>query len=150
MTACEVWFYQMEDDRLDKVLPSLLEKTLARGWKALVCSPMAKRLEELDDHLWMYRKEAFLPHALSTAPGAENQTVLLSGSPDNLNRADALFLLDGADLPELEGYARCIILFNGRAEDSRNRARQQWAQLKTSGLSRSHWTQTGGRWEKQA
>ena len=34
--ACEVWFYHLERTSLDQALPELLEKTLARGWKAVV------------------------------------------------------------------------------------------------------------------
>ena len=33
---CEVWFYHLERTALDQALPELLEKTLAKGWKALV------------------------------------------------------------------------------------------------------------------
>ena len=36
VSACEVWFYHLERTSLDQALPELLEKTLARGWKALV------------------------------------------------------------------------------------------------------------------
>ena len=34
--ACEVWFYHLERTGLDQALPELLQKTLARGWRALV------------------------------------------------------------------------------------------------------------------
>ena len=32
--ACDVWFYHLERTTLDQALPELLEKTLARGWRA--------------------------------------------------------------------------------------------------------------------
>ena len=34
--GCEVWFYHLERSGVDQVLPELLDKTLAKGWKALV------------------------------------------------------------------------------------------------------------------
>ncbi len=45
---CEVWFYHLERASLDQVLPELLEKTLARDWRALVRSTARERVEHLD------------------------------------------------------------------------------------------------------
>jgi len=35
----EYWFYHLEASTLEGVLPGLLEKTLAKGWRALVKLP---------------------------------------------------------------------------------------------------------------
>ena len=48
---CEVWFYHLERSGLDQVLPDLLERTLARGWRALVRSDLPERLDHLDGWL---------------------------------------------------------------------------------------------------
>ena len=58
---CEVWFYHLERSSLDQVLPELLEKTLQRGWRALVRSAAAERLEQLDNFLWTFREDGFCP-----------------------------------------------------------------------------------------
>ena len=34
--GCEVWFYHLERTALEQALPDLLEKTLAKGWRAVV------------------------------------------------------------------------------------------------------------------
>ena len=44
-SPCEVWFYHLERTSLDQALPELLEKTLARGWKALVRSTARERVD---------------------------------------------------------------------------------------------------------
>ena len=44
--ACEVWFYHLERTGLDQALPELLEKTLARGWKAIVRATGPQRVEQ--------------------------------------------------------------------------------------------------------
>ena len=55
----EVFFYHLERQPLDRVLPSLLEKTLERGWKAVVRVGNEQRLEALDLALWTFRDESF-------------------------------------------------------------------------------------------
>lgn len=148
--ACEVWFYHLERTGLDQVLPELLAKTLARGWKAVVRAREPSRVDHLDAWLWTYRDDSFLPHAPAAEPGAARQPILLTTGMDNSNGADALFLVDGADPGELAGYERCVVIFDGADEAQLAVARAQWSSLKAKGHAASYWKQTGRGWEKQA
>jgi DNA polymerase III subunit chi len=148
--ACEVWFYHLERTGLDQVLPELLEKTLARGWKALVRTGLPERIEHLDGWLWSYRDESFLPHAAASEPNAERQPVLLTADFENPNGAQALFLVDGAEPGELAGFARCLVLFDGADEAQLAEARGLWTRIKADGLPVSYWKQQARGWEKQA
>jgi DNA polymerase-3 subunit chi len=149
--ACEVWFYHLERTGLDQALPELLQKALGRGWRALVRTPDPDRIEHLDGWLWSYRDDAFLAHGLADEPNAGRQPVLLTLGDENPNRAEALFLLDDAEPGSLEGFERCLVLFDGRDETATARARTRWTQLKQQGCPVSYWRQSPeGRWEKQA
>jgi DNA polymerase-3 subunit chi len=148
---CEVWFYHLERSGLDQTLPVLLEKTLARNWRALVRSPDAARLEHLDQALWSWRDDAFLPHGLADEALAEHQPVLLTRREDNLNDAQVLFLLDDAEPGELTAYERCIVLFDGRDEAALAAARKRWKSFKDGGAKVSYWKEDPDKgWEQQA
>ncbi len=147
---CEVWFYHLERTGVEQALPELLEKTLGKGWKALVRAREPDRVAQLDGWLWTYREDSFLPHAPDDEPGAARQPVLLTTGFDNPNHADALFLVDGADPGELAGYARCVVLFDGADEAQLAVARAQWSAVKALGLPMSYWKQQARGWEKQA
>ena len=148
--ATEVWFYQLERTGLDQALPELLEKTLQRGWKAVVRLREAERLAKLDDWLWTYRDESFLAHGADDEASAARQPILLTTGFENANGAEALFLVDGAEAGELGGYARCVVLFDGADEAQLAVARAQWSAVKATGVSVSYWKQQGRGWEKQA
>ena len=148
--ACEVWFYHLERTGLDQALPELLEKTLQRGWKAIVRSSMSERVEHLDGWLWSYRDESFLPHAPAGEPGAQRQPILLTTGVENPNGADALFLIDGAEPGDLGAFKRCIVLFDGADEGQLQNARSQYREAKAGGLPVSYWKQQARGWEKQA
>jgi DNA polymerase-3 subunit chi len=149
--GCEVWFYHLERTGLDQALPELLDKTLARGWRALVRAGSQERLDHLDGWLWSYRDDSFLPHGLADEPLAARQPVVLTLAADNPNQADALFLIDGAEPGSVEGYQRCLVLFDGKDEDQLGVARRQWSALKAQGAVLAYWRQgAGGGWEKQA
>ena len=149
-TTCEVWFYHLERTGLDQALPELLEKTLARGWKALVRTALPERVEHLDGWLWSYRDESFLPHGPAEEPNAPRQPVVLTTGFENPNDADALFLVDGAEPGELAGFARCVVLFDGADDGQLAGARALWSRIKGDGLPVSYWKQQARGGEKQA
>ncbi len=149
--GCEVWFYHLERASLDQVLPELLEKTVARGWRALVRSPAAERLEHLDGWLWAYRDDSFLAHGDDGDPTPERQPIFLTAADANANGAQALFLLDDAAPGDLSAFERCIVIFDGRDEAALAGARRRWSELKARGQAVVYWKQGEARgWERQA
>lgn len=147
----EVLFYQLERHPLDRVLPGLLEKTLARGWRATIQTGVEERLDALDALLWTYRDDSFLPHGKASGGYAAEQPVFLTIGEDNPNESSVRFLVDGADCSEIERYARIVYLFDGRDEDARAKAREQWKIAKSNGFAVTYWQQNEqGRWEKKA
>ena len=108
-------------------------------------------IEHLDGWLWSFRDEAFLAHGVSEEPFPERQPVLLTTGEENPNGAQAVFLLDDAEPGGLEGFERCLVLFDGRDETAVAAARKRWGELKGRDLAVSYWRQSSeGRWEKQA
>ena len=147
----EVLFYHLEHRSLESVLPELLERTLERGWRAVVQASSSARVEALDSHLWTYSDASFLPHGTTRDGNAGRQPVLLTTGDENTNNAQVRFLVDGANPADLSTYARAVFLFDGRNEDAVAIARQQWKAVKASGLQATYWQQTGqGRWERKA
>jgi len=148
--AGEIWFYHLERSSLDATMPPLLERCLARGWRALVRGGLAERLDQLDVALWTYRADSFLPHARDTCPAPARQPVLLTSKPGNPNAAAALFALDGADIGDAGAFQRACVVFDGRDEAALAHARGQWKALKQAGAALAYWRETGeGKWEKQ-
>lgn len=146
----EVLFYHLERQPLERVLPALVEKTLERGWRAVVQAGSEERLEALDTLLWTYREESFLPHAMRRDGNAAEQPVYLTLGDENPNGAVVRFLVDGADAPELGGYQRVVYMFDGRDGNAVAQAREQWKAAKTAGCEVTYWQQSAeGRWEKK-
>ena len=95
----EVLFYHLQRQKLENVLPALLEKSLERGWKVAVQGSSEERIDALDAHLWTYRDDGFLPHGTWREPEAAQQPVLLTVTDSNSNAATVRFLIDGAPMP---------------------------------------------------
>jgi DNA polymerase-3 subunit chi len=147
----EVLFYHLEHQPLERVLPSLVEKTLERGWRAVVQAGSEERVEALDTLLWTYREDSFLPHGTRRDGSPDAQPVFLTTGEDNPNGAQVRFLVDGAEAGDLSGYARVVYLFDGRDAAAVAQAREQWTAAREAGGEVTYWQQSPeGRWEKKA
>ena len=151
-TTNEILFYHLERQPLERVLPSLLEKTLERGWRAIVKAGSEERLEAVDLTLWTYRDESFLPHGRRSAGANELQPIYLTCEDDDVpNGAGVCFLIDGAQVDDFSAFERVVYLFNGQDEDAVTDARSEWTRAKDAGCAVTYWQQNEkGRWEKRA
>jgi DNA polymerase-3 subunit chi len=147
----EMRFYHHQGSSLDAVLPALIEKSLERGWRVIVQTATQERLEALDQHLWVYRDDSFLPHGTDREREPGLQPVLLTLSSDNLNAAQVRFLVDGAPMPEHPAdYLRVVVMVGGDPE-AVAAARQYWMSAKERNLDVSYWQTDGiGRWQRKA
>ncbi len=147
----EVLFYHLEHQPLEKVLPSLVEKTLARGWRAVIQVGNDERLAALDQLLWTYSDESFLPHGTVKSGSSADQPVYLTVGDETPNAAGVRFLVDGATTSTFTGVERLVYLFDGRDQDAVMSAREQWKAAKAAACAVTYWQQTeAGGWEKKA
>lgn len=148
----EILFYHLQGQKLEAVLPPLLEKSLARGWRVVVQAGTEERIEALDAHLWTYRDDGFLPHGTWREQDPASQPILLTVNDGNPNTAQVRFLIDGAPLPgDADGYERIVLVFDGDDEDAVQGARTQWADVKARGLAATYWQpDENGRWQQKA
>ncbi len=148
----EFFFYHLEKQRLETVLPPLLEKSLERGWRAIVQGSSEERIEALDAHLWTYRDDGFLPHGTwREADTAHRQPVLLTVESGNPNAAEVRFLIEGAPVPaDAAAYERIVLLFDGDDEAAVSSARIQWQAAKERGFPVFYWRpDAAGRWVRR-
>jgi DNA polymerase III subunit chi len=148
----EILFYQLNGQKLEQVLPPLLQRSLERGWRVVVQASSDERVEALDAHLWTWRDDAFLPHGTWREAQAAEQPVLLTVNAENPNGAVVRFLIEGAGMPaDAATYQRLVLLFDGDDPEAMETARARWTGAKNEGFDVTYWrTDEHGRWQRQA
>jgi DNA polymerase-3 subunit chi len=147
----EVYFYHLESRTLEQVLPTLLERSLQRGWRAAVQASSLERVEALNTLLWTYREESFLPHGTVSDGAPAMQPIYLTAEEDNPNGAAVRFLVDGATLDDAGDYARVVYVFDGHDGGAVAQARAAWTAATQKGHAVSYWQQDDdGRWQQKA
>lgn len=146
----DVLFYHLEQRPLEAVIPQLLEKTIERGWRAVIEVGSTERAEALDAHLWTYRDDSFLAHGLAGEDTDALQPILITTANDNPNGAAVRFFIDRAVPQTAEGYQRIVYMFSGHDPDAVSEARIAWRNL-LPGNTLTYWQQEpDGRWVKKA
>ena len=147
----EILFYHLQRHPLERVLPALVEKSLARGWRVVVQAASEERIEALDAHLWVFSDDSFLPHGTWREAEAAEQPVLLTVHDGNPNGAAVRFLLDGAPVPEDAGdYERIVLLIDGNDPDAVAAARERWSEGRAKGFEVTYWqADENGRWQRK-
>jgi DNA polymerase-3 subunit chi len=134
-------FYHLGASPLERVLPSICEKVMASGGRLLVVAE-EEMLPRLDEQLWTYAKDSFLPHGTARA---DSQPILLSVEPAPANGAANVALADGHWREEALGFERCFYFFDGARLDE---ARSAWRGLKGKAeVEPRYWKQDDhGKW----
>lgn len=144
-------FYHLTRSPAESLLPVLIEKALAAGWRVELRGTDPARLERFDLLLW--QRDGFLPHGRGGGPHDARQPVLLTLAGEAAsNGAACLIAVDGAALEPAECAAaeRACLLFDGNDPAALDAARGQWRRLTGAGVAAEYWSEEGGGWSRKA
>jgi DNA polymerase-3 subunit chi len=128
-----------------------LQKALTAGHRILVMAGSVERVQHLDAQLWTYDSASFLPHGTGRDGTEKMQPVFLTHDEDNPNGADLLVLTDGVASTRLDGFARCLNLFDGQDQSAVTQARLHWKQWAAAGHDLTYYQQSErGGWVEKA
>ena len=147
----QVDFYHLTRSEMAEALVMLVKKCQLAGKKALIQCPRPAA-EAMDDALWTQDLDSWIPHGLDDAAGATHAEAWVMSVPDgNPVEAEFLFLLHGADRPDMAAFERVFNLFDGRSDAQVTQARAQWQEWRQdSSLEMRYFAQDDdGKWHKR-
>ncbi len=147
----EVWFYHLDRQPVDVVLPRILAGLMQRGDKVCVTFANSARVEEFSRVLWGYEDAAFIAHGVDGEDVSPQHLLWLTSGLTDLIAAPIRVFVDGAMPDELHGLTRAMVFLSADDEAALAAARALWKQFKSQGVAVRYWRQNeSGRWEDQA
>lgn len=112
----EINFYQV-DETITKALAPLLIKVLEENKKALVFCANQAQIKEIDDSLWSYGRNKFIPHitVLDKDFILERQPIFITDKEENANKADYLVFLSEPSEVFVSKFKRVFHFFEGKS-----------------------------------
>jgi DNA polymerase-3 subunit chi len=114
----------------------------------LIRAASPERLKVLDQALWTYDRESFLPHGTEEAGRAAEQPILLTASEANQNGAETLILVDHSVAPDDAVWQVIDYVFERNDPAAREAARQQWRLWKEQGHEPVYWETDAQGWRR--
>lgn len=145
-------FYHLQKQSLDEILPKLVEKAYSLNKKIKIMIGNEERVEFINNLLWTFNDEKFIPHGSKKDGFSEIQPIFLSSDGNNPNNATLLFVVDDADINmvNISDFERIFYIFDGNSEFSLNKARNFWKILKNTDNQFNYWQQNEkGNWEQK-
>lgn len=145
----QVDFYHLTRLPLERALPRIGERVTESGGRLLIVAADAAMRTRLDQLLWGYAPESFLPHGQAGGEQDADQPILIAEAPEAANGARNIALADGVWREEALGFDRAFHFFDA---DRIAEARTAWKGLADrEGVERRYWKQNdAGKWEQAA
>ena len=147
----EIRFYHLQTQSQMAALPQLLAKAAERGMRAVLKLQDEDQVEKMNEALWSFAPDSFLPHGSKKEGNAPRQPIWLTTEDENPNGARVLFLGQGAQSAMQSDFDLCCEMLDGQDEDAIVAARGRWKSYKESGFTVTYWQQNPrGGWEQKA
>lgn len=78
-------FYHLTTTPLEQALPKLLDKALSGNYRICLVVQSEERAEQLNNLLWTYDPDSFLPHGSTKDNNLERQPILISTNISKTN-----------------------------------------------------------------
>jgi DNA polymerase III subunit chi len=141
MTNPIVLFIELKIASKDKYVCEITEKLFQNNMSTVIfCSENARQLDNL---LWTWKQESFIPHCISNEAGSVNGQVLICTSDESLPGAEALILHDPLPIETLKNYKLIIDFAEIYHSDKKLESRRRFKELRDSNAFDIHFTQLG-------
>tara|TARA_B100001939_G_scaffold157253_1_gene135868 strand:- start:218 stop:682 length:465 start_codon:yes stop_codon:yes gene_type:complete len=110
----QIIFYSTSPLQVEKTLFALLEKSLEKGNKSLLLFKDKEKCLSINEQLWTYKQNSFLPHISEDDQIYDNidVPVYLSTKNENPFKAELLFSIDGFLPDNIDHFERVIIIID--------------------------------------
>ena len=110
----QIIFYSTSPLQVEKTLFALLEKSLEKGNKSLLLLKDKEKCLSINEQLWTYNQNSFLPHISEDDQIYDNidVPVYLSTKNENPFKAELLFSIDGFLPDNIDHFERVIIIID--------------------------------------
>ena len=121
----------------------LVEKVLGQGLKVYIHTRSQAEAQEIDDLLWSFKPESFIPHAIVGLEGMEDELEdeeipVLIGYDNNRTESGQLLVNLTADIPPFcDSFERIAEIVANR-EEAKAASREHWNSYKEKGFELDH------------
>jgi len=137
-TMTEVIFVETSASRMEIRACEIAEENYAQGRKLQIIALDQEQAERLDDLLWTFKPDSFVPHGLWVGSLDEpDQPVVITTRKERVLGMDSLLMMGYSEVDLVSRFSHAVHLVVD-TEERLDSSRRYWTLLKDAGFSLRH------------
>jgi DNA polymerase-3 subunit chi len=138
-TMTEVVFVEVTASRMEVRACEIAENTYAQGDRLQIIAIDEQQAARLDDLLWTYKPDNFVPHGLWKGMDTEStQPVVITTRKERVSGIASLLTMDYCPVEMIQQFSRVIHVVVMDNQERLEASRRYWTLLKDAGFSLRH------------
>ena len=135
----EVIFVETSARRMEMRACEIAEENYAQGKRVQIFVFDQEQAKRLDDLLWTFKPDSFVPHGLwAGSPDEPEEPVVITTGKEALKRADSLLMMGYSDVDLVRQFSHVFHLVVTDNQERLDNSRRYWTLLKDADFSLRH------------
>ena len=144
----KAYFYNSSQRNVVADISWLIEKLFKENNRILVCCKDQKTVEVIDDFLWRYKEDGFIPHSIEQKERSSIYPVLITTDIDEEHKHNALLALSGVLIEEKswQKFTKAYYFFDHLDNKEKENAREMWKSFSELNIVCKYWVNKANKW----
>jgi DNA polymerase-3 subunit chi len=135
----EILFVETSARRMEMRACEIAEENYAQGRKVQIIVVDQEQAERLDDLLWTFKPDSFVPHGLWAGSSDEpEQPVVITTRMEAVKDMDSLLMMGYTEVDLVSQFSHVFHLVVTDNQERLDNSRRYWTLLKDAGFSLQH------------
>ena len=135
----EILFVEVTASRMEMRACEIAERNYSQGRRLQIIAVDEKQAVRLDDLLWTFKPDTFVPHDLWTGiSGKPGQAVIITCKQEQVEGIDYLLMMDYCGVDLVGQFSQAVHLVVVDHPERLDASRSYWTLLKEAGFSLRH------------
>ena len=129
----EIIFYKTAPLEVEKTLFNLIDKTLKKNLNSILIFEDNKKLDLINDFLWVHKQDSFLPHLKNDDEVSTeiDIPIYLTTKEENPYDAKILFSIDGYITKKIDNFERLIFIIDANDKILTEKYKKYYLEIKS-------------------
>ena len=144
----KAYFYNCSYRNVVADISWLTEKLYKERDSILICCKDQETVEVIDDFLWRYKEDGFIPHSIEKKERSSIYPVLITADIDEEHKHNVLLALSGVLIEEKkwQKFTKAYYFFDDQENGEKENARAMWRSLSALNVDCKYWVNKANKW----
>ena len=142
------YFYNSSHRNVVADISRLIEKLFKEKNRILVFCKDLETVEVIDNFLWAYKDDGFIPHSIETKEKSSIYPILITTNIHEDYQHDVLLALSGVLIKEKDWrrFSKAYYFFDDQENREKENAREMWKSFLALNIVCKYWVNKANRW----